>query len=43
MALWFLLRQAAVLRHALWNMVAEGSDPEKWKVHEAAIRKFYGF
>jgi hypothetical protein len=41
--LWFWLRQAAVARHAVFNAVFEGSDPIKWKTHEAAIRKFYGF
>ena len=43
MTLWFIMRQAAIARHAVWNMVFEGSDPAKWKTHEAAIKRFYGF
>jgi hypothetical protein len=40
---WFWLRQAAILRHQLWNMLLEDGDKDKWKAHEAAIKAFYGF
>ena len=43
MMLWFLLRQGAILRHALFNAIFEGSDPKKWEVHKDAIKQFYGF
>ncbi|MGE5164380.1 MAG: hypothetical protein ACM3IH_10205 [Sphingobacteriales bacterium] len=43
MLLWFMLRQAAIMRYSVWNTLAEGSDPKKWEVHKDAIKKFYGF
>ena len=41
--MWFLMRQAAVLRHRILHIVFEGGDPGKWKAHEATIKAFYGF
>ena len=38
----FLMREAAIARHAVLHAVFENSDPAKWKSHEEMIKKFYG-
>ena len=43
MLTWIYLRQCAVVRHAIWCSVFEGSDRKAWKKHRKMIRAVYGW
>lgn len=42
MLTWFMMRQAAIARHLLWNIWFEGGDVEQRKLHYAVVRAVYG-
>ena len=42
MLTWLFLRQAAMMRHRMWNRVFEGGDPDLWELHKEMVRRFYG-
>jgi hypothetical protein len=41
MLTWLMLRQAALARHAAWNVMLEGSDPELWRAHRDMVDAVY--
>jgi hypothetical protein len=42
MIIWQTMRDAAVMRHRLVNIIFEGSNPDKWPLHEFIIKCVYG-
>jgi hypothetical protein len=40
---WLAMRDAALFRHAMVNLMFERGCPVRWKQHEAMVRAFYGF
>ena len=42
MLTWLFLRQAAMMRHRMWNRVFECGDPDLWELHKEMVRRFYG-
>jgi hypothetical protein len=43
MLIWQAMRDAAVARHKMWHATFEGSDPNKWPLHEFIIKCVYDF
>jgi hypothetical protein len=39
--IWSMMRDAAISRHRIVNLLFENGDPTKWEPHMIVIRKFY--